>query len=98
MPGRSISEAGDEIDSLEAEIEQASAEVGRLGEEIAKHVADGEAAAAERSRATALRKKGRGDFVATLTDFTESIDAIGRALKLLKEEKKCGARGFGAGE
>ena len=33
-------------------------------------------------------EKERGEFQATLQDYTESIDAIGRALKALKEEDK----------
>lgn len=86
--GRSIKEASEKIETLDADIEAATAESNRLGQEIAQHLADLEGANGEKAKATGLREKGRADFVATLKDYSESIDAIGRALKVLKEEKQ----------
>jgi len=85
--GTSIKEAADQIETLEADIEAATSEAARLTEEIATHAADIESASAEKATATELRETTRSDFVATLKDYTESIDAVGRALKVLKEEK-----------
>ena len=88
MAGKSIAEATDTIESLEAEIEQASADAGRLSSELAQHLAESSAAGAEKAKATELRTEARSGFVATVRDLGESIEAIGRALKVLKEEKK----------
>jgi len=84
---KSITTASDKIETLEADIEQAVAEAERLGKEVTAHSADIEKATAEKDEATALRAKERADFATTLADYTESIDAVGRALKVLKEEK-----------
>ena len=83
-----IGEAADKIETLEADIEKADAEAERLTKEMSEHAADIEAATAEKEKATSVRKKGREDFQLTLKDYSESIDAIGRALKALKEEDK----------
>ena len=83
-----IGEAADKIETLEADIEKADAEAERLTKEMSEHTADVEAATAEKEKATSVRKKGREDFQLTLKDYSESIDAIGRALKALKEEDK----------
>ncbi|CAJ1455588.1 unnamed protein product [Effrenium voratum] len=84
---KSITTASDKIETLEADIEQAVAEAERLGKEVTAHSADIEKATAEKDEATALRAKERADFATALADYTESIDAVGRALKVLKEEK-----------
>ena len=86
--GRSISDAADKIETLEADIQQAISETERLTNEIAAHESDIQSATTEKTEATELREKERGEFQATLQDYTESIDAIGRALKALKEEDK----------
>ena len=83
-----IGTAADKIETLEADIEKAASEAERLSKEMAEHAADVEAATAEKEKATAVREKGRADFQMTLQDYSESIDAIGRALKALKEEDK----------
>jgi len=84
--GRSISEAADQIETLEADIAAATSEAARLTEEIAGHASDIETATADKAKATEIRKTTRSDFVATLKDYTESIDAVGRAVKVLKEK------------
>ncbi|CAE7818415.1 unnamed protein product [Symbiodinium sp. CCMP2456] len=86
--GRSISDAADKIETLEADIQQAISETERLTNEIAAHASDIESTTTEKTEATELREKERGEFQTTLQDYTESIDAIGRALKALKEEDK----------
>ncbi|CAE7635361.1 hdhd3 [Symbiodinium sp. CCMP2592] len=83
-----IGEAADKIETLEADIEKAASEAERLGKEMSEHQTDIEAATAEKEKATGVREKGRTDFQLTLKDYGESIDAIARALKALKEEDK----------
>jgi len=81
---RSIDEASEKIEVLEADISKAKSEVKRLSKEIAAHTADIESDTQDSEEATALRKQQRSDFRLTLTDFSESIDALTRALKVLK--------------
>lgn len=85
---RSIGDATDKIETLEAEIAQAGSEAERLGAEAAQHAAEAKAAQEEKSEATEVRSKERADFQTTHQDYTESIDAIGRAMKALKEKKE----------
>ena len=59
-------------------------EIRRLGKEIIKQVADIEKDTQESEQATTLRKKENKDFLVTQKDFSESIDALQRALKVLK--------------
>lgn len=81
---RSIDETSEKIEVLEADISKAKSEVKRLSKEMAAHTADIESDTKESEEATALRKQQRSDFRVTLTDFSESIDALTRALKVLK--------------
>jgi len=83
---KSIDDASDKLETLEADIESAAADADRLSTEIAGHVADIETTSGEKSNATAIREKERTDFRAALKDYTESIDAIRRAVKGLKAE------------
>eukprot|EP00440_Ansanella_granifera_P050578 gb/GFBE01054819.1/.p1 GENE.gb/GFBE01054819.1/~~gb/GFBE01054819.1/.p1 ORF type:complete len:679 (+),score=287.16 gb/GFBE01054819.1/:1-2037(+) len=85
---RSIDEATDKMEVLEADIQSSVSEAERLTNEIAVHTADIEAAKAEKANATSIRETERADFSETLKDYTESIDAIGRALKALKDNSK----------
>lgn len=84
---RSIGDATDKIETLEAEIAQAGSEAERLGAEAAQHAAEAKAAQEEKTEATEVRSKERADFQTTHEDYTESIDAIGRAMKALKEKE-----------
>jgi hypothetical protein len=59
-------------------------EIRRLGKEITEQVADIEKDTQESEQATTLRKKENKDFLVTQKDFSESIDALQRALKVLK--------------
>lgn len=82
--GQAIEEAKDKIEVLEADIEKTQYEVRALNKEIAGHSADFEKATKESEDATALRKKEKSDFEVILKDFSESIDALQRALKVLQ--------------
>merc|ERR1719238_1408818 len=79
--GKSIEEATEKMEVLEADIEKARLEIRRLGKEIAEHSVDIEKDTTESDQATTLRKKEKKDFLVTQKDFSESIDALERALK-----------------
>jgi len=85
---RSIAKASEKIEILEAEIQKSISQAERLTTEIAEHSADIASTKEEQEKALAVRKEERADFVSTLTDYTESIDAIGRAIKALKDNNK----------
>eukprot|EP00441_Pelagodinium_beii_P022526 CAMPEP_0197655554 /NCGR_PEP_ID=MMETSP1338-20131121/39517_1 /TAXON_ID=43686 ORGANISM="Pelagodinium beii, Strain RCC1491" /NCGR_SAMPLE_ID=MMETSP1338 /ASSEMBLY_ACC=CAM_ASM_000754 /LENGTH=668 /DNA_ID=CAMNT_0043231217 /DNA_START=53 /DNA_END=2059 /DNA_ORIENTATION=- len=85
---RSISEAAEQMEVLSSEIESSDSEAETLAGQIAVHMKQAETSAAEQAKATSIRKEERADFGVTLKDYTESIDAIGRALKVLKEDAK----------
>eukprot|EP00931_Biecheleriopsis_adriatica_P028314 TRINITY_DN1689_c0_g2_i1.p1 TRINITY_DN1689_c0_g2~~TRINITY_DN1689_c0_g2_i1.p1 ORF type:complete len:678 (+),score=246.40 TRINITY_DN1689_c0_g2_i1:98-2131(+) len=86
--GRSISEAADKVEELDATVQQAMADIDRLTNEITAHTSDAEAALEEKQKATGIREEERGTFQTTLKDYTESIAAVGRAIQALKSGKK----------
>eukprot|EP00930_Biecheleria_cincta_P055301 TRINITY_DN4162_c1_g1_i1.p1 TRINITY_DN4162_c1_g1~~TRINITY_DN4162_c1_g1_i1.p1 ORF type:complete len:687 (+),score=233.30 TRINITY_DN4162_c1_g1_i1:136-2061(+) len=85
---RSITEATEKMEILEADIQKSISQAERLTTEIAELTADMESSKADQEKATDMRKKERVDFESTLTDYTESIDAVGRALKALKSNEQ----------
>eukprot|EP00913_Durusdinium_trenchii_P019885 g18692.t1 len=85
MRGKSITEAADKIELLTADMEAAGSDATRLETELAQHQVDLETQSGELANATGIREKARANFLATLKDYTESINAIGSALKVLKE-------------
>jgi len=81
---RSIKESSDQITQLSADIAKAESDAETLAGEIAaleKEIAEAEAQA---KSATGMRKKEHSDFLAQETDYSESIDAIQRAVQVLK--------------
>mmetsp|Transcript_19181 Transcript_19181/g.33784 ORF Transcript_19181/g.33784 Transcript_19181/m.33784 type:complete len:680 (+) Transcript_19181:71-2110(+) len=76
----------DTMEMEEAEIANAKSEVKRLANEIQLHTDGAAKSKAKQDEATEIRNTERSDFQTTLTDYTESIDAIGRALKALKDD------------
>jgi len=84
---KSIEEAAAQIVQLEADIakaesdaEELAAEIAELDVAIAKNEADAKSATEEREREHA-------DYAATHQDFSESVDAIERAIQVLKARK-----------
>lgn len=84
---RSIDDAKDLIEGLEAKIGKNGADAEKLSREITGHIADAAASTTEKQNATKVRTSDRETFVATLKDYTESINAIGRAVRELKANK-----------
>jgi hypothetical protein len=72
-----IEELAAAIDKAEADAESLSLEISELEKQISKLQADVDAA-------TAVRKQEHDDYVVTHTDFSESIDALARAIQVLK--------------
>jgi hypothetical protein len=72
-----IAELAAAIDKAESDAEVLAEEISELEAEIAKLTADAESA-------TAVRKKENTDYKAAHQDFSESIDALGRAIQVLK--------------
>lgn len=85
---RSIARAEEKMAVLDADIKQATSDIERLTTEITELDEDIKSSREEQDKASKVRKKERDDFAATFTDYTESIDAIGRAVNALKENNK----------
>jgi hypothetical protein len=80
----SIKELGDEIMQLAADIDAAEADAETLSEEITELEAEINTNTAELESATAVRKKENAEYKVAHLDVSESIDAIARALQVLK--------------
>jgi DNA repair exonuclease SbcCD ATPase subunit len=83
---RAINEADQKINVLKADIQKAASDFERLETEIKGHQAELDKSIKEQADASKVRETERTDFSTTLKDYTESIDAIGRAIKSLKEQ------------
>lgn len=81
-----IEEADARIESLTASIDKASSDVDQLTSEIAELDNIIASTSAEKANATSIRQKEAADYSATLTDYVDSITAMGKALTALKEQ------------
>jgi len=83
---RAIKEANQQIEKLNADIQKYEADAARLGREIAEH--DGHIAVFEgdKKAASKVREVERADYTALHTDYSESVDALGRAITVLKQQ------------
>merc|ERR1740127_378 len=75
-----IAELAAAIDKAESDAETLTQEIGDLEKEVSKLTADADSA-------TAQRKKEKADYTAAHKDLSESIDAIGRAIQVLKKRE-----------
>lgn len=81
---KSIEEGKAQIEQLSADIAMAEADAEELAQDI-QQLEDAIAKAeSERKEAKAVREKEHADYSATHTDLSESIDAIERAIQVLK--------------
>lgn len=81
---KSIKKAGDQIEQLTADIAKAESDADVLAEEVTeleKKVAETKS---EMETLTAARKEQRDTYLTAHTDFSESIDAIKKAIQVLK--------------
>merc|ERR1719343_715958 len=83
---RAIEEANEKIDILKADIEKYTATAARLTKEIAVHDADIAAWTGDQKAATKVRHIEKADYDALHTDYSESVDALDRAIAVLKKQ------------
>jgi len=83
---RSIKEAEELMEHLSAEISKAEADVAQLSDEIAVLDNDMAGFKEEQKSATEIREKEKTDYQAEHTDFSESVDAVTRAINVLKKQ------------
>jgi hypothetical protein len=81
---KAIAEAKAAIEELAAAIDKAESDAEVLSEEIAELEADIAKNEADAKEATALRDKEHLDYAAQHRDYSESIDALARAIEVLK--------------
>jgi len=79
--------AGEEkMEMLKAEIEKAKVLISKLTDRILELEEDVGRWKKDQASATAVREKEKADFTATVTDYSESIDAVEGALSVLKKQ------------
>jgi prefoldin subunit 5 len=83
---RLITEATEQIDRLNADIEKYTAHAAKLTSEIAAHDEDISVWTGDTKAATKVRDIEKADYTTTHQDYSESIDALGRAIAVLKKQ------------
>jgi len=79
-----IKQANEAIESLTAEIEKAKSDSTVLGQDLAQLGTDLDKFEADQKAHAAEREQEHSEFVATLRDYEESLDALDRAIIVLK--------------
>jgi len=85
---RAIEEANEMIEMLKADIQDYTVEAATLTKEIADHDEDIAAWTGDVKAATGVRELEKTDYDATHKDYSESIDALERAIEVLKKQAK----------
>merc|ERR1740117_2407327 len=83
---RSIKEANEMIEILQADIQKYEADAAQLAKEIAKHNEDISTWEGDFKAASKVREIEHTDYVATHKDYTESIDALDEGVATLKKQ------------
>jgi len=83
---RSIAEADEKIEILKADIEKYTDDAGKLTKEIAGHDDDLAAWTGDKKAATKVRTMEKNDYDEMHKDYSESIDALERAIAVLKKQ------------
>jgi len=83
---RAIAEANEKIEVLKADIEKYMATAARLTREIAAHDEDISVWKGDQNAASKVREIENADYDAMHKDYSESIDALQRAIAVLKKE------------
>jgi hypothetical protein len=84
---KAIADANEEIAGLNADIEKYTADAARLTKEIAKHEADVSGWTADSKAATKVRAAEKATYVTTHKDYSESVDALERAIAVVKKQE-----------
>merc|ERR1719235_2272935 len=82
---KEIAEANEKIEKLNAEIAKATADIDELTARIEELDEDIGRWKKDQTAATTIREKEKVDFEATLQDYSESIDALERAINVIKK-------------
>ena len=83
---RAIEEANEKIDVLKADIAKYIADAAQLAKEIAEHEADIATWTGDSQAATKVRDIEKADYDALHKDYSESVDALERAIAVLKKQ------------
>jgi|EP00927_Polykrikos_kofoidii_P061950 hypothetical protein len=83
---RRIEEATEQIDMLKAQIQTSVADAARLEREIAEHDEDIAAWSGDIKAAQRVRAIEKADYDALHKDYSESVDALQRAVAILKKQ------------
>merc|ERR1719345_394169 len=83
---RSIKEANEMIEILQADIQKYEADAAQLAKEISKHDEDISTWEGDFKAASKVREIEHTDYVATHKDYTESIDALDEGVATLKKQ------------
>jgi len=83
---RSITEANAMIEQLQADIQKAESDAEVLAQQIAELDAEIGSWEADKKKAIEVRDKEHNDYRTTHRDYTESVDALGRAIQILKRQ------------
>ena len=83
---RAIKEANQLIEKLQADIQKNEADAAQLGREIAQHDEDISVWEGDKKAATKVREIENTDYLALHQDYSESVDALGRAIGVLKRQ------------
>merc|ERR1719512_485024 len=83
---RAIAEAAETIEVLQADIAKYISDVAQLTKEIAGHDADLAAWSGDKKAATKVRQVEKADYDALHKDYSESVDALQRAIVVLKKQ------------
>jgi len=83
---RAIKEATEKIEMLKADIQKYIADAEQLTKEIAGHDSDIAAWTGDKKAATKVRTMEKNDYDAMHKDYSESVDALQRAIAVLKKQ------------
>merc|ERR1719293_287031 len=83
---RAIAEANEMIDTLKADIQKYTADAAQLTKEIAELDEDISIWTGDIKAATKVREIEKADYDAMHTDYSESVDALQRAIAVLKKQ------------
>merc|ERR1719169_198692 len=81
-----IAEANEMIEVLKADIQKYAADAELLAKEIAKHEENIAVWTGDKNAATKVREIEKADYDAAHADYSESIDALERAIAVLKKQ------------
>jgi len=83
---RRIKEGDQAIEMLKADIQKAVADSAQLAKEVAEHDADIATWTGDKKAATKVRTIEKADYDAMHKDYSESVDALQRAIVVLKKQ------------